>query len=109
MAMSENLETAVRGGTSEDGQVVEGIPLSYASGVIELYSRYGLALARINRCNEAVTVANALLQNVADNADGVFNAGEIIKICEENLLNPPTATPAPTPTLVTGPTATPVP
>ena len=103
------LETAVRGGTSEDGQVVEGIPLSYASGVIELYSRYGLALARINRCNEAVTVANALLQNVADNADGVFNAGEIIKICEENLLNPPTATPAPTPTLVTGPTATPVP
>ena len=37
------------------------------------------------------------------------NAGEIIKICEENLLNPPTATPAPTPTLVTGPTATPVP
>lgn len=103
------LETAVRGGASEDGQVVEGIPLSYAAGVIELYSRYGLALARINRCNEAVTLANALLQNVADNADGVFNAGEIIKICEENLLNPPTATPAPTPTVVTGPTATPVP
>jgi len=103
------LETAVRGGASEDGQVVEGIPLSYATGVIELYSRYGLALARINRCNEAVTLANALLQNVADNADGVFNAGEIIKICEENLLNPPTATPAPTPTLVTGPTATPQP
>ncbi len=103
------LETAVRGGTSEDGQVVEGIPLSYASGVIELYSRYGLALARINRCNEAVTLANALLQNVADNADGVFNAGEITKICEENLLNPPTATPVPTPTVVTGPTATPVP
>ena len=103
------LETAVRGGTSEDGQVVEGIPLSYAAGVIELYSRYGLALARINRCSEAVTLADALLQNVADNADGVFNAGEIIGICEENLLNPPTATPAPTPTIVTGPTATPMP
>ena len=103
------LETAVRGGTSEDGQVVEGIPLSYDTGVIELYSRYGLALARINRCNEAVTVANALLQNVADNVDGVCNANEIVKIGEENLLNPPTATPAPTPTVVTGPTATPTP
>ena len=103
------LETAVRGGISEDGQVVDGIPLSYASGVIELYSRYGLALARINRCNEAVTLAEALLQNVADNADGVFNASEIIKICEENLLNPPTATPIPTPTVITGPTATPQP
>ena len=103
------LETAVRGGPAEDGQVVEGIPLSYASGVIELYSRYGLALARINRCNEAVSVANALLQNVADNADGVYNADQIIQICEENLLNPPTATPAPSPTVVTGPTATPEP
>ena len=103
------LETAVRGGTAEDGQVVEGIPLSYASGVIELYSRYGLALARINRCNEAVSVANALLQNVADNADGVYNADQIIQICEENLLNPPTATPAPSPTVITGPTATPEP
>lgn len=88
---------------------MEGIPLSYASGVIELYSRYGLALARINRCNEAVSVANALLQNVADNADGVYNADQIIQICEENLLNPPTATPAPSPTVVTGPTATPEP
>ena len=45
----------------------------------------------------------------ADNADGVFNANEIIRICEENLLNPPTATPVPTPTVVTGPTATPQP
>ena len=103
------LEVAVRGGTSEDGQVVEGIPLSYAVGVIELYSRYGLALARINRCSDAVNVANALLQNVADNPDGVYNAGEIIKICEQNLLTPPTATPEPTPTVVTGPTATPEP
>jgi len=103
------LEVAVRGGTSEDGQVVEGIPLSYAVGVIELYSRYGLALARINRCSDAVNVANALLQNVADNPDGVYNAGEIIKICEQTLLTPPTATPEPTPTVVTGPTATPEP
>lgn len=103
------LEIAVRGGTSEDGQVVEGIPLSYATGVIELYSRFGLALARVNRCNDAVSVASALLQGVADNADGVYNAGEISKICEQNLLNPPTATPAPTPTLITGPTATPTP
>jgi len=78
--------------------------------VIELYSRYGLALARINRCNEAVTVANALLQNVADNADGVFNANEIIKICEENLASTrPQPRPSPPPTVVTGPTATPQP
>ncbi|MFA5612223.1 MAG: hypothetical protein WDA04_05140 [Anaerolineaceae bacterium] len=103
------LELAVRGGTNEDGVAVEGIPLSYDLTTIETYSRYGLAMAKINRCTGAVTIANALLSTVADNDNAVFNANEILKICEENLLNPPTATPAPTPTNVTGPTATPQP
>ena len=103
------LELAVRGGTNEDGVAVEGILLSYDLTTIETYSRYGLAMAKINRCTGAVGIANALLSTVADNENAVFNANEILKICEENLLNPPTATPAPTPTNVTGPTATPQP
>jgi tetratricopeptide (TPR) repeat protein len=106
---AEYLELAVRGGTNEDGVAVEGIPLSYDLTTIETYSRYGLALANINSCNQAVTVANTLLGTVADNENAVYNANEILKICEQNLLNPPTATPAPTPTIVTGPTATPQP
>ena len=106
---AEYLELAVRGGTNEDGVAVEGIPLSYDLSTIETYSRYGLALANINSCSQAVTVANTLLATVADNENAVYNANEILKICEENLLNPPTATPAPTPTIVTGPTATPQP
>lgn len=106
---ADYLELAVRGGANSDGVVVEGIPLSYNQSIIETYSRYGLALARINSCNQAVTIANTLLTAVADNENAVFNATEILKICEENLLNPPTATPAPTPTVVTGPTATPEP
>lgn len=103
----EFLGTAVQGGTTSDGIVVEGLPLSYNITVIETYSRYGLSLARINSCNEAVAVANAMLQTIGDDENGVYNALEIINICEENLMNPPTATPAPTPTVVTGPTATP--
>ena len=106
---ADYLELAVRGGTNEDGVAVEGIPLSYNLTTIETYSRYGLSLANINSCSQAVTIANALLTTVADNENAVFNANEILKICEENLLNPPTATPAPTPTTVTGPTATPQP
>lgn len=103
------LELAVRGGANEDGVAVEGTPLSYDLSVIETYSRYGLALARINDCSQAVSVANMLLSNVADNDNAVYNANEMIKICEENLQNPPTATPEPTATIVTGPTATPQP
>lgn len=100
------LELAVTGGANEDGVAVEGTPLSYNVTTIETYSRYGLALANINSCSQAVSIANALLSTVADNENAVYNANEILRICEENLLNPPTATPEPTPTNVTGPTAT---
>jgi len=101
------LEKAVRGGVTDSGVVVEGMPLDYTTSVIETYSRYGLALAYVNRCTEAVAVANAMLQTVPDDENGVFNANEIIRICQENLTNPPTETPAPTATPVTGPSPTP--
>ncbi len=79
----ESLELAVRGGVTEDGEVVEGIPLDYSNTVMEYYSRYGLALARVNRCSEAVQVAQAMLQTVSDNETAVFNAEEMIRICQE--------------------------
>ncbi len=89
----ESLELAVRGGTTADGVVVEGLPLDYSMTIIEYYSRYGLALARVNRCSEAVQVAQALLQTVPDDETAVYNADFIIGICQENQENPPTATP----------------
>lgn len=88
-----SLELAVRGGVTDSGVVVEGIPLSYSMSVMEYYSRYGLALARVNRCGEAVQVAQAMLQTVPDDATAVFNAEEIIRICQDFQENPPTPTP----------------
>jgi len=89
----ESLELAVRGGVTSGGVVVEGLPLSYSLTVMEFYSRYGLALARVNRCGEAVQVAQAMLQTVPDDATAVFNAEAIIEICQEFQQNPPTPTP----------------
>jgi len=89
-----SLELAVRGGVTEDGDVVEGLPLDYSMSIMEYYSRYGLALARLNRCNEAVQVAQAMLQTVPDDETAVFNAEEIIRICQEFQDNPPTPVPA---------------
>ena len=89
----EYLELAVRGGVTSDGVVVEGLPLSYSMSVMEFYSRYGLALARVNRCSEAVQVAQAMLQTVPDDDTAVFNANQIIEICQESFDNPPTPTP----------------
>jgi len=110
----ESLELAVRGGQTEEGVVVEGLPLDYSLTIMEYYSRYGLALARVNRCNEAVQVAQAMLQTVPDDETAVYNAGVIIETCQEMQENPPTETPAAeeegeesSPTLM--PTTTPTP
>ena len=89
----ESLELAVRGGETENGAVVEGLPLDYSMTIMEYYSRYGLALARVNRCGEAVQVAQAMLQTVPDDETAVYNAEEIIRICQEFQENPPTPTP----------------
>ncbi len=92
------LEMAVRGGVTESGVVVEGIPLEYSNNVIEIFSRYGLALSKINRCNDAVQIAQAMIQGVPDDETALYNADVIIADCQANLENPPTAIPTGTTT-----------
>jgi len=103
----DSLELAVRGGVTGEGVVVEGIPLDYSMSVMEYYSRYGLALARVNRCSDAVQVAQAMLQTLPDDETAVYNAEVMIRICQEFQENPPIVedeegdvgiTPTPTPT-----------
>lgn len=94
-AAIETLALAVRGGLSDSGEVVEGLPLDYSLTVMEYYSRYGLALARVNSCNEAVQVAQAMIQTVPDDEDAMYNANYIIEICQGNIENPSATTPTP--------------
>jgi len=86
-----HLRLAIRGGTTDDGQVVKGVPLSHDSNVLVYYSHYGLSLAHVNTCSEAVQIAQAMLQSVGDDDTAVYNANEMIRICKENLTG--TATP----------------
>ncbi len=65
-----------------------GLPISYSNTIIGLYSRYGIALARVNRCSEAFAISTMMKQTVADDEIGMINAEEMIKICQENLTNP---------------------
>lgn len=102
------LELAVKGGTSaEFGGQVTGLPITYSNSIIGLYSRYGIALARVNRCSEAFAISSMMKQTVADDEIGMINADEMVNICQANLTNPPTAIPTPTPTVQTGPSPTP--
>jgi tetratricopeptide (TPR) repeat protein len=82
------LELAIRGGTNEVGEWVEGMPLAEPGlapddRVVEFYYTYGLALAKLERCDEAVPIFQALLQGVPDNEIAVFNAEEGLIICGE--------------------------
>jgi hypothetical protein len=64
---------------------VEGEPLSYKPKVIEIFSAYGLTLARLNMCDEAIPVFQTMLSQVSDDEIAVVNANEGLSICTANI------------------------
>ena len=107
------LRLAIKGGRTEDGFEIAGLPLVNEARVAEYYFTYGLALARTNECGEALQIAQILQTRVPSDENAIFAASEIIRICQENLDNPAvdTATPgadeAPAETETPAPTSTP--
>ncbi|HSM24117.1 MAG TPA: tetratricopeptide repeat protein [Anaerolineaceae bacterium] len=74
------LRLVVQGGTAESGVAVEPLPLDYGT-ISQFYQIYGLSLARIGECGEALQISEALLKNVGGDEITVYNAGEIVNIC----------------------------
>lgn len=105
----DELRLAVRGGVTEEGMEVIGIPLSNDPRVAEYYFTYGLALARTNECGEALQIAQAIQARVPTDDIALFGAEEIIRICQENLDNPAVDTPIPTVETPAAPEVTPTP
>ena len=102
------LRLAVRGGTTKNGEVVTGLALDYER-VGEFYYTYGLVLAKLGQCGEALQIAQAVSTGLRNDEMAVYNAQEVINICErlaiEGKSDVPTAIPSNTPI----PTATPRP
>ena len=92
----EQLERAVKGGSSEEGLPITGLSLSAGGRVVEYYYTYGLVLARTNQCGEALKISQQIKTAVPTDENAVFAADEMVRICEENLANPPEATDVPT-------------
>jgi len=86
------LGLAIRGGTLEDGTTVEGLPLNYGT-VAEYYAIYGLALAKLSRCNEAVPIFQAIRSGVPDDEINVYNAEQGLIICQAGIEGTPTDVP----------------
>lgn len=90
------LRLAIFGGATEDGGQITGLPLVPNNiRLAEIYFVYGLSLARTGQCGEGLQIAQEIQAKVPTDETAVSNAGEIIRICEENLANPPSSTSTP--------------
>ncbi len=111
----EELELVVDGGITEDGERIEPINLVPDTRIAEYYFTYGLALARLSRCGQALQIAQMIMARVPSDELAVENAGEIENRCRQNLTATPvpaeTGTPAGAPISASPPTpsATPTP
>jgi tetratricopeptide (TPR) repeat protein len=76
----DELALAVHGGTTVDGIAVEGLPLDYGT-IPQYYWFYGFALAKSNRCAEAVPIFQALLNGVQGDELAVENAQAGLELC----------------------------
>jgi tetratricopeptide (TPR) repeat protein len=109
----KQLSLVVNGGLTDDGQRIEAINLIPNNArIAEYYYTYGFALARLNRCGEALQIAQQIQARVPADETAVGNAIEIINLCQQNLITTPI--PLPTPTQVDSvsteiPTPTPTP
>lgn len=77
----EELSLVVHGGETAENVIVEALPLGYDTAAY--FYTYGLALANVGECGEALQISQALLQNVSGDEFAVYNAQEIVAICEQ--------------------------
>jgi tetratricopeptide (TPR) repeat protein len=87
----EQLKIVVAGGATEDNQPIEPIQLTNDTRIAEYYFTYGLVLARLNRCGEALQVAQQIQARIPSDEIAVANAQEVAVICEQNLATTPTS------------------
>jgi tetratricopeptide (TPR) repeat protein len=83
------LGLATRGGLSDTGEQVQGMALDETS--MYIYARYGIALAHVGQCNEALQISQALTQAFPNDETNLINAQEMVNVCEEQA-NAPSAT-----------------
>jgi tetratricopeptide (TPR) repeat protein len=99
----------VNGGFTENGEQIEVIPLTPNNiRVAEYYFTYGLALARTNKCSQALEIARSIFERIPADELAVENANTIVSRCQQNLEQPPVPLPSsPEPLLEETPTPTP--
>ena len=75
---------SIYGGMTPSGTMIEGIPISYNNRIPELYSMYGLVMARSGNCTEATEIVRRITQNIPDDAIAMANANTMTDRCKSN-------------------------
>jgi tetratricopeptide (TPR) repeat protein len=88
----KELSLVVNGGTTDDGQKITPLPLSTDTYITEYYFTYALVLAHLNRCGDALQIAQQIQSRVPSDDIAMTNAAAAIQICQKNLTA--SATPA---------------
>lgn len=98
------LRLAMRGGLTIDGVQVQPMALNPQDAASVAYlSRYGIALANIGQCGEALQISQELLQKIPGDENVAYNAQVMIDTCRDLAENPvepsqvPEVTETPTP------------
>jgi len=94
----DELVLVVQGGFTEEGERIEPINLVPDARIAEYYFTYGLALARLSKCREALQVAQMIQARVPSDELAVGNAVEIENRCRLNLTSVPAIETTSTPT-----------
>ncbi len=104
----KELALAINGGKTDDGIDVQSLSLTANTRAPEYYFTYGLALAKTQRCEEALPIAQKILTQIPDDQVSVYNANQIISICSQAAgTTVPSATSAPAETTAPGDTPAP--
>jgi len=93
---ADELKLAVRGGTTADGVMVEGLPLAPGRIADDYYSIYALSLTQLDRCSEAIPIMQLILTNIAEDQVAYYNATDGMDYCRSSAGTPLSeATPTP--------------
>jgi tetratricopeptide (TPR) repeat protein len=79
---AETLAYIIHGGITAEGITIEPLPLDYGT-VANYFARYGISQAYLGECGDALQISQALLDAVSSEENNVYNANEIVNICQQ--------------------------
>jgi tetratricopeptide (TPR) repeat protein len=90
---AEQFALTISGGQTEDGQVIQPLPLNADPWISRYFYTYAILLADLGRCAEMLSLTQTILTVLPSDEFAVYNSQYAISKCEGGVQIVPTATP----------------